>query len=206
MTRTGKLRLRLARRTRLTTRLFAASVSGAFVFLYAASALNANAMAQENPYSVKAAFLRNFAHYVDWPDSAFNGVADHWRICVIGPDPFGEILDNTLQDRNENGRSFTVVRVSNAKEARNCHIAYVTYQDDTLRRAILAETRGMPILTAGDADTFLDEGGIIRFNVRDRIGMSVNLDQARSVSLKIQTKMLEVSNDVLVNGAFIRVR
>jgi len=206
VTRTGKLRPRLARRTRLTERLVAVSLGGFFVFLYAASAFNANAMAQENPYSVKAAFLRNFAHYVDWPDSAFSGDADQWRICVVGPDPFGEILDNTLQGRNENGRSFTVVRVSNIKEARNCHIAYVTYQDDELRRAVLAETRGKPILTAGDADTFLEEGGIIRFNVRDRIGMSVNLDQARSVSLKIQTRMLEVSNDVLVNGTLVRVR
>jgi len=46
----------------------------------------------------------------------------------------------------------------------------------------------------------LREGGIIRFQVSDRVEMDVNLDQARSASLKIQTKMLEVAHEVLENG------
>ena len=46
----------------------------------------------------------------------------------------------------------------------------------------------------------MQEGGIIRFQVGDRVEMSINLDQARAVSLLIQTKMLEVSIEVLENG------
>jgi len=36
--------------------------------------------------------------------------------------------------------------------------------------------------------------------------MSINLDQARAVSLTIQTKMLEVSSEILENGELRRMR
>jgi hypothetical protein len=52
----------------------------------------------------------------------------------------------------------------------------------------------------GDAPDFLQEGGIIQFQIEDRVEMSINLDQARSASLAIQTKMLEVSRNVVENG------
>ena len=36
--------------------------------------------------------------------------------------------------------------------------------------------------------------------------MSINLDRARAASLSIQTKMLEVSNNVIENGKVHKVR
>jgi hypothetical protein len=63
-----------------------------------------------------------------------------------------------------------------------------------------------PVLTVAEASDFLKEGGIIRFQVGDRVSMSVNLDQARTVSLSIQTKMLEVSEQVLENGVVRKAR
>ena len=42
--------------------------------------------------------------------------------------------------------------------------------------------------------------------VENYVEMSVNLDQARSVSLKIQTKMLEVTHEVLENGVVRKQR
>lgn len=49
-------------------------------------------MALANPNRVKAAFLRNFAHYVSWPSAAFTDSSTPWHFCVLGPDPFGDIL------------------------------------------------------------------------------------------------------------------
>ena len=73
-------------------------------------------------------------------------------------------------------------------------------------RAVLAELKDKPVLTVGDAPEFLREGGVIRFQVGDRVRMSINLDQARAVLLTIQTRMLEVSSDVLENGVVRQVR
>jgi hypothetical protein len=82
----------------------------------------------------------------------------------------------------------------------------VAYQDAARRRAALNGLKNRPVLTVGRAPGFLREGGIIRFQVSDYVEMSVNLDQARSASLKIQTKMLEVTHEVVENGVVRRRR
>ena len=154
-----------------------------------------------SPNKVKAAFLRNFTHYVTWPPDVFADDHSPWRICVLGSDPFGDILDKTLTGRIEQGRAFQILRAENLSELPRCQIVYIaSYKDAAKRRAALAELKNLPVLTVSDAPDFLQEGGIIRFQIGDRVGMSINLDQARSASLAIQTKMLEVSQNVVENG------
>jgi YfiR/HmsC-like len=160
----------------------------------------------ENPNKVKAAFLRNFAHYVVWPAEAFADANDPWCIGVLGPDPFGAVLDRILQGRTEQGRPFIVYRADVLERLPRCQIVYITYADSAWRRAALAALKGKPVLTVGDAPSFLQEGGIIRLAVDDHVRMSINLDAARADSLKIQTKMLEVAVGVLENGKMHEVR
>ena len=160
----------------------------------------------EDPYKVEAAFLRNFAHYVTWPANAFADDRSPWRICILGSDPFGEVLEKTFKGRTEQGRTFEIFRAEALDELPPCHIVFVAYKDAARRRAVLAGLKNRPVLTVGDAPQFLREGGIIRLQVGDHVEMSVNLDQARSVSLKIQTKMLEVTREVVENGVVRRRR
>lgn len=176
----------------------------ALLLLMCLPGLAGMAMAQElepqSPNRVKAAFLRNFAHYVTWPGSAFAGSASPWSIGVLGPDPFGDVLEATLRGRTEQGRSFEVFRADMLDELPPCQIVFVAYKDAAKRRAALGILRTRPVLTVGDGPGFLKEGGVIQFQVDDRVRMSVNLDQARSASLTIQTRMLEVASEVLENG------
>jgi hypothetical protein len=160
----------------------------------------------ENPYKVEAAFLRNFAHYVTWPADAFANARSPWRIGILGRDPFGDILEKTFKGRTEQGRTFEIFRAETLDKLPPCQIIFVAYKDAARRRAALAELKHRPVLTVGDAPGFLREGGIIRFQVGDYMEMSVNLDQARSASLKIQTKMLEVTREVVENGVVRRRR
>lgn len=160
----------------------------------------------ENPNKVKAAFLRNFAHYVTWPEKAFADARSPWRICVLGTDAFGEILDKTLAGRTEQGRPFEIHRAETLGELPACQIIYVNYDDPSERRTTLAALKSRPVLTVGDARDFLSEGGMIRFQVGERVEMSINLDRARSASLLIQTKMLEVSYQVLEDGTLHTLR
>ncbi|HEX9023867.1 MAG TPA: YfiR family protein [Geobacteraceae bacterium] len=160
----------------------------------------------EDPYKVEAAFLRNFARYVTWPAGVFAGPGSPWRICILGRDPFGDILEKTLKGRMEQGRPFEIFRAETLEELPECNMVFVAHRDATLRRAALAVFRGKPVLTVGDASEFLQEGGIIRLEVKDRVKMSINLDRARSASLTIQTKMLEVSDQVVENGVVRRLR
>lgn len=155
---------------------------------------------------VEAAFLRNFAHYIDWPADAFDDASSPWRICVLGKDPFGKVLEDTFKGRAEQGRTFEVIRAETLAELKSCQMVYVAYLGSGSRRAALAGLAKLPVLTVGDAPEFLQEGGMIRFQVSDHVEFGVNLDQARSASLKIQTRMLEIAHEVVENGVVRRRR
>jgi hypothetical protein len=159
-----------------------------------------------NPYKVEAAFLRNFARYVTWPDQTFSVSDSPWCVGILGQDPFGDILEVTFKGRIEKGRSFEIFRANMPDELPPCQIVFVSYRDVEKRRAALLKLKNKPVLTVSNAPDFLNEGGIILLEAKDRVHMSINLDQARAVSLTIQTKMLEVSQNVIENGVLRKAR
>lgn len=156
--------------------------------------------------SLESAFLRNFARYVGWPRTAFANERAPWRVCVLGTDRLDDALEKTLKSRLEQGRPFAVIREPTPDQLPGCQIVYIGYRNPATRHAVLAELKHHPVLTVGDATEFLDEGGIIRLRPGERLEMSINLDQARAASLTIPSKMLEVSRDVVENGAVRRWR
>lgn len=159
-----------------------------------------------NPDTVEAAFLRNFARYVIWPEKAFSDGSAPWHICILGPDPFGEILETTFSGRKEQGRSFEIHRAETAQGLPYCQIVFIAYKDAAKRRTALEKLMNQPVLTVSDAPDFLQEGGIVRFQVGEHVEIGINLDQSRSVALTIPTKVLEVSREVKENGAVRRWR
>lgn len=163
-------------------------------------------LAKANPRKIEAAFLRNFTQYVTWPAHAFPDDRSPWHICILGSDPFGQDLEETFAGRTKQDRPVEIFRADTLTELPSCQIVFVAYKISANRRAALAELQSRPVLTVGDAAEFLEEGGIIRFDVSDHVEISVNLDRARSVFLTIQTKMLEVSHEVVTNGVVRRRR
>ncbi len=201
MTRSART---LAPRTSATARCRAACLTA---LLHLPCLAAAQTLVTSNPNQVEAAFLRNFARYVTWPAQAFANDSAPWHICVLGSERFvDEALEKTLRGRVEQGRGFEIFRAATTDQLPNCHIVFVGYDNATSRRAAIQAFKGRPVLTVGDAPEFLDEGGVIRFQVGQHVEMSINLDQARATSLLVPTKMLEVSREVVENGALRRLR
>jgi hypothetical protein len=169
---------------------------------YAASQV----ISTQNPYNVEVAYLRNFARYVAWPDNTFHDSRAPWQVCVLGPGPFAEVMEETLHGRTERGRSSEVLRVEKLEHLPHCQILYVAYRNAARRRAAISALKNKAVLTVGNSPDFMREGGIIQFFVDDRVRMSINLDQARAALLTIPTKMLEVSISVKENGVIRKVR
>lgn len=182
-----------------------AAIALALLFMHAGA--TAQDQAAEQRGKVEAAFLRNFARYVTWPPASFASERSPWFVCILGDDHFDDTLEKTFLGRTEQGRPFEVVRATRGPDSlAACQIVYVGYDSTSKRRAVLNELKSKPVLTVGDAPRFLEEGGIIRLIAGERIEMSINLDQARAVSLAIPAKMLEVSREVVENGSLRRLR
>src|SRR6266581_2725550 len=61
-------------------------------------------------YRVKATFLLQFAQFVDWPPQVFSGAQTPLVIGVLGEDPFGNFLDETVRGETVERHALTVQR------------------------------------------------------------------------------------------------
>lgn len=180
--------------------------SALIIVLQWPTAVASQESATVTPDRVKAAFLRNFAHYVTWPENAFADEHSPWRICILGKDSFVRVLDKTLTGRTEGGRPFEIRSAETLNELPACQIVYISFDDPSKRRAALAALKDQPVLTVSDAKEFLREGGMIRFQTGERVELGINLDQTQAASLQIQTRMLEVSHEILKDGVMHSLR
>jgi hypothetical protein len=160
----------------------------------AVAAVPTDTLAQSSPdpeYQLKAVFLFNFAQFVEWPASAFPGPATPLVIGVLGEDPFGPYLDETVRGETVNDRPLVVRRYRSVEEITTCHILFISRREERRLKGILDSLRGRSVLTVSDADRFATRGGMIRF-VTDhhRIRFRINLEAARAASLTLSSKLL----------------
>ncbi len=83
----------------------------------AATTVPTDSLAQVAPdpeYQLKAVFLFNFAQFVEWPASAFPNAETPLVIGILGEDPFGAYLDETVRGETVNDRPLVVRPVSAA--------------------------------------------------------------------------------------------
>jgi YfiR/HmsC-like len=114
-------------------------------------------------YEVKAAFLFNFTKFVDWPSTAFASRNAPLTICIVGRDPFGAILDQTVEGETVSDREIRVRRGLQGTELRNCHILFISESDREQCARIFSSLQGSSVLTVSDLPGFVDAGGIIEF-------------------------------------------
>lgn len=147
-------------------------------------------------YTVKAAFLYNFAKFVEWPADAFAGPASPIVFFVFGEDPFRDAL-KSLKGKTANGRPIVVRYAANLGELERCHLLFVSASSMTLLPKILQATKGWSVLTVGDVDGFARDGGTINLvNEEQRIGIEVNMEAAQRARLQISSKLLGLAKIV----------
>lgn len=165
-------------------------LAGAALLLAASPALRAQQpVARE--YQVKAVFLFNFPHFVDWPPSAFASAQAPFVIGVLGADPFGTFLDQLVRGETVNERAFVVRHFRRIEDVDVCHVLFIAEPEAARLKDILQRLRGRTILTVGDGPSFLLCGGMIRFETENnRIRLRIDAEVARQADLTLSSKLL----------------
>ncbi|MFQ5598178.1 MAG: YfiR family protein [Nitrospiria bacterium] len=166
------------------------------------STTTATARAQDmkREYQIKAAFLFNFVKFIEWPANAFPNQDSHIILCVIGTDPFGDILDVTVNGKTAQGRSMEIRRLNTTENIGRCHILFVSTSEQSRLAQVMSATQGSSVLTVGEMARFSDTGGIINFILkRARIRFEINVHSARRSGLKISSKLLQLATIVKLN-------
>ncbi|MCE5199575.1 MAG: YfiR family protein [Armatimonadota bacterium] len=150
-----------------------------------------------NEYEVKAAFLYNFAQFVEWPSDVFRDSKSPMVIGVFGQDPFGSTLDEAVKNKTVNGRRFVIKRFKALRDIETCQILFVSASEGERVEKAARAAGGKGVLTVGESSHFIDHGGIINFTIdNSKIGLEISVDHARNASLKISSKLLRLAKVV----------
>jgi len=159
--------------------------------------LNTCVLAQSAPpseYEIKAACLYNFAKLIEWPENAFENDDIPFFIGVLGEDPFGGALERVIQDRTIGERKIAIRRSSGHA---SCQLLFISSSESENISSVLKTIEGRHVVTVGEFDDFVDQGGVIELFIEDnKVRFSVNVDAAKRAGVTMDSDLLRLSTVV----------
>jgi hypothetical protein len=146
---------------------------------------------------IKAAFLLNFAKFIQWPDGG--GPPERaFTIGVLGDDAVADALRELSRGKAAGRRPVLARRVTIKDGLADLHILFVGESEEPRVADVLSRANAGSVVTVSDLDRFCALGGIIQFrSERDRVRFDINLDQAERLGLVIDSKLLALARTVL---------
>jgi hypothetical protein len=141
---------------------------------------------------VKAALLFNCGQYFDFPSSAFASASAPLVIGFFGDCEFRPALEAGIAGKTAKGRPIEVQTVASATDAAKVHILYVSSGNNPA--AIAKQLNGSPVLTVAETESFLDDGGVVKFLLENnKVRFSISTANAGKAGLKIDEKLLKLA-------------
>jgi hypothetical protein len=168
------------------------------VFLGCRSGVQAQSSAAAPESQVKAAFLLNFPKYVEWPAEKFATTNSPFVVTVVGDAAVAESLAKMATGKTIHGRPVQVISLTSvSKVTAEGQILFLSATTRATAPELLARWSAANILTVGDNEDFLANGGVIRFARREQnVRLEVNLTAATQAQLKVSAKLLSVADVV----------
>jgi uncharacterized protein DUF4154 len=146
--------------------------------------------------ALKAAYLYNFAKFVEWPADSLPGEAP-LLLCVSGDNGVADALEDAIRGRIVDGHRVVLRRVKLDDSVRVCHVLYVSSLTAHDAGLLVDRLAGVPVLTASDLDRFAEIGGVAHlFLDGNRMRFAINLESAQRARLKVSSKLLGLAKIV----------
>ena len=160
-------------------------------------------VAQE--YELKAVYLYNFLQFVQWPEAQRLLSKDGAMVIgIVGDSPFGEAFEALQATIRKSGmKPVRVIHYGSYSEGldmRNCHILFVSASEKKNFAKIVADLRGVPVLTVADTENFLSSGGMINLvRSQGKIRWMINRAQADKAGLRFSAQLLTLAVKVVAD-------
>jgi YfiR/HmsC-like len=152
-------------------------------------------------YQVKAAFLFNFAKFVEWPTGAFLSETTPISLCVFGQDPFGGALDEIARGEAIHNREIVVRRTNELPSMNSCQLIFVGNKEHKRLSELLNAVRGVSTLVVGETEGDAEAGTVIQFFSEGRqLRFAVNVDAMQRAKLSFSSKLLALAKIVHDGG------
>jgi len=142
-------------------------------------------------YQLKAAFLYNFARFIDWP---VRGRANpgELNLCILGDSPFGSDID-PINGKTVGQATLRLRRVQ-IDGVGSCQILFIAGSESSHLERDSARLRGLPILSVGDSTGFSERGIAINFYIeQSKVRFEINIDAVQRSGLTISSQLLKLA-------------
>lgn len=157
-------------------------------------------MAHAQGAEAKAAFLLNFARYVEWPTPKLS-TDQPIRLCLLGRGALGDAA-GSVEGRQAQGREVHVRALGLPEQAFDCHVLFLAASQAAQAAAAIRLLEGEPVLTVSDAEGFAVMGGHIGLVAEgERMRFDVNLAAMQRSRLKAGATLLQVARNILAPEA-----
>ncbi len=152
----------------------------------------------QTEYQLKAAYLRHFADFTEWPEGS--EIADPslpFVLCVFGDHPIGSVLEEAYAETPIRGKQVATRELSDMSEIPGCHLLFIGRVDGDTLADILSLTSDRPIVTVGDARGLAERGVLINLRlVDDRVGFEINESAVHQSGLEMRSALLRLATIV----------
>jgi YfiR/HmsC-like len=150
---------------------------------------------------VKAAYLFNFAKFVEWPSGVFRNPDDPTVICVVGDERMSDVLEPAVSGKKANGRRVEARRPRSSDEFKSCHVLFIGFSDKERITLLLNRLQRSSVLTVGQSDQFIRLGGMINLALKNTtVELEIDPEASNAVGLKISSRLLVVARLVKTPG------
>jgi hypothetical protein len=111
-------------------------------FLFNASPKVLSLNAESTEYTLKLAFLYNFAKFVEWPADSFRSPDTPLAICIVGHNPFSLDIENDLRTRPAGGHRVEFVVPKPTDSLNMCHIVFIPVTEKDQAARIVRSLKG----------------------------------------------------------------
>jgi hypothetical protein len=157
------------------------------------------AMAEPPPaseYQIKAAFLYNFAKFIEWPAGAHVADAHAFTVGILGPDPFGPDIA-VIEGKPVKDKPLRVLRGRTLEELKGCQVLFIGALSAAELERSLKSLKAQPVLTVGETEGFARRGGMIQLmTVENKVRFEINVQTAEQAGLKISSHLLRLAKIV----------
>ncbi len=146
-------------------------------------------------YTAKAYSLLLFSRYVEWPPQKFAGPGAPIIIGVLGSNPFGAVLEETVRGQRSQDRPVEIHLISTVEEAAACHLVFISREEARQQADWLGRLRDLPVLTVAETADSLMQGAVVGFVMEPKAGgaklrFDASLPAMQRAGLRISTPML----------------
>jgi hypothetical protein len=152
--------------------------------------------AKDRELLLKAAFLYNFAKFVEWPAAAFASSGAPLTMCIHSREALAVVVE-AMDGKTVGNRPLSVVDGHGPAATGPCHITFIG-ADEPESSYAQHLAKSPHALTVGDRDRFARTGGMVGLvTVDNKIRFEVNLRSSRAAGLRIQAALLRLATDVI---------